>query len=171
LIDFPTLVIGRVGAQCGNVHRSDGPAWITDNAIFAKSISPDVDLDFAVHFFRAADLNSLAGGTGQPYVNQSTLNDLEMPLPTIREQREIVCLIDRAYEWIDRLASETTSARKLIDHLDQAILAKAFRGELVPQDPADEPASVMLERIKAEREVKSPSRRPTVRKKKGKAGS
>jgi hypothetical protein len=43
------------------------------------------------------------------------------------------------------------SARKLIDHLDQAVLAKAFRGELVPQDPNDEPASALLERIRAQR--------------------
>jgi type I restriction enzyme S subunit len=57
----------------------------------------------------------------------------------------------RAFTWIDRLASEATSARKLIDHLDQAVLAKAFRGELVPQDPNDEPAGVLLERIRAER--------------------
>jgi hypothetical protein len=48
--------------------------------------------------------------------------------------------------WIDRLASEATSARKLIDPLDQAVLAKTFRGELVPQDPNDEPASVLLGR-------------------------
>jgi type I restriction enzyme, S subunit len=46
---------------------------------------------------------------------------------------------------------EVTGARKLIDHLDQAVLAKAFRGELAPQDPNDEPASVLLDRIKAER--------------------
>ena len=44
---------------------------------------------------------------------------------------------------------ETTSARTLIDRLDQAVLAKAFRGELVPQDPNDEPASALLERIEA----------------------
>jgi hypothetical protein len=43
-----------------------------------------------------------------------------------------------------RLASESTSARKLIENLDQAILAKAFRGELVPQNPNDQPASVSL---------------------------
>ena len=56
-----------------------------------------------------------------------------------------------AIAWIDRLESEATNARKLIDHLDQAILAKAFRGELVRQDPNDEPASVFLENIRAER--------------------
>jgi type I restriction enzyme S subunit len=60
-------------------------------------------------------------------------------------------LSNAASAWIDRLASEATSARKLIDHIDQAVLAKAFQGELVPQDPADEPASVLLERIRAER--------------------
>jgi type I restriction enzyme S subunit len=59
--------------------------------------------------------------------------------------------VDLAFAWIDRLASEATSARKLIDHLDQAVLAKAFRGELVPQDPNDEPAGVLLERIRAKR--------------------
>jgi type I restriction enzyme S subunit len=59
--------------------------------------------------------------------------------------------VDVAFRWIDRLAAEATSARKLVDHLDQAVLSKAFRGELVQQDPDDEPASVLLERIKAER--------------------
>ena len=63
------------------------------------------------------------------------------------EQREIVPRIESAFAWTDRLATEATSARRLIDHLDQAILSKAFRGELVAQDPNDEPASVLLERI------------------------
>jgi type I restriction enzyme S subunit len=67
------------------------------------------------------------------------------------EQLEIVRRIEVAFSWIDRLAADATNARKLVDHLDQAVLAKAFRGELVPQDPNDEPASVLLERIKAER--------------------
>jgi hypothetical protein len=71
-------------------------------------------------------------------VNQTILNDLDMPLPSIEEQREIVRCIERTFNWITRLASEATNARRLIDHLDQAILAKAFRGELVPQEPNDE---------------------------------
>jgi type I restriction enzyme, S subunit len=59
--------------------------------------------------------------------------------------------------WSPRCESEPASKpddwAQLIEHLDQAILAKAFRGELVPQDPNDEPASVLLERIRTSREA------------------
>jgi type I restriction enzyme S subunit len=70
---------------------------------------------------------------------------------SLHEQAEIVRRIDRAFAEIDRLTAEAAAARRLLDRLDQAVLAKAFRGELVPQDPADEPASVLLDRIRAER--------------------
>lgn len=73
------------------------------------------------------------------------------PIAPLEEQAEIVRRIEAAFAAIDRLADEATSARKLVDRLDQSVLAKAFRGELVPQDPNDEPASALLERIRAER--------------------
>jgi type I restriction enzyme, S subunit len=76
---------------------------------------------------------------------------IELPIASPAEQGEIVRRIDVALRLVDRLLSEATRARKLIDHLDQAVLAKAFRGELVPQDPNDEPASDLLDRIRAER--------------------
>lgn len=84
-------------------------------------------------------------------LTQGKFMTLEMPEFSLAEQAEIVRHIESAFTWIDRLAADATSARKLIEHLDQAVLAKAFRGELVPQDPADEPASVLLDRIRAER--------------------
>jgi type I restriction enzyme S subunit len=67
------------------------------------------------------------------------------------EQQKIVRKIETALSWIDRLATEARSAHKLVYHLDQAILSKAFQGELVPQDPSDEPANAPLQRIRAER--------------------
>lgn len=76
------------------------------------------------------------------------------PVTGHEEQHEIVRRIETAFAWINRLAAETTSAHKLIDHLDQAVLAKAFRGELVPQDAGDEPASILLERIRADRDAR-----------------
>ncbi|TPL19438.1 hypothetical protein FJ952_11090 [Mesorhizobium sp. B2-4-10] len=91
------------------------------------------------------------GRTVLPKINQQGLNQTPFPLPPLADQMELVRCLRSAFTWIDRLATEATTARKLIDRLDQAVLAKAFRGELVPQDPADEPANVLLERIKAER--------------------
>ena len=93
-----------------------------------------------------------------PKINGETLRSLPVPLPpTVAERHEVIRQIETAFGWIDRLAVEATSARKLIDHLDQAVLAKAFRGELVPQDSKDEPASILLERIRIERSA-SPQR-------------
>ncbi|MEZ2329996.1 restriction endonuclease subunit S [Mesorhizobium sp. RCC_202] len=72
-------------------------------------------------------------------------------LPPIVEQKEIVRKIELALSATDRLEAEATHVRALLDRLESAIFAKAFRGELVPQDPNDEPASPLLERIRAQR--------------------
>jgi type I restriction enzyme S subunit len=85
------------------------------------------------------------------HIGKDGLAKFPIPLPTKQEQDEIVRLIEKAFAWIDRLSSEVTLARKLIDRLDQAVLAKAFRGELVPQDPNDESATALLARIREER--------------------
>lgn len=134
LVDRPTIVVGRVGAQCGNVYLTDGPAWITDNAIFAQTISERVDPGFALLVLRHSNLNAESGGTGQPYVNQDTLNDVEFSLPSLQEQHEIVRRIETAFAWLDRVTAERANASRLLPKLDQAILAKAFRGELVLLD-------------------------------------
>jgi type I restriction enzyme S subunit len=93
---------------------------------------------------------AVATGTAQLTVPLGALRAFYVPNATLREQREVVRRIEHAFTWIDRLTSDATSARKLVDHLDQAVLAKAFRGELVPQDSGDERASVLLDQIAAE---------------------
>jgi type I restriction enzyme, S subunit len=103
-------------------------------------------------------LRAIMGQTTRNQVPITRQAYIELPIAPAAEQQEIVRRIDMALRWVDRLASETTSARKLVDHLDQAVLAKAFRGELVPQDPNDEPASVLLERIQAERHAPTTAR-------------
>jgi len=102
---------------------------------------------------------SIKSAAGQHGISGSDLKRMPLPIPHLVEQCRLVTHVTRAFTWIDRLAAEATSARKLIDRLDQAVLAKAFRGELVPQDPDDEPASVLLERIRAERET-TPAAKP-----------
>jgi hypothetical protein len=81
-------------------------------------------------------------------LNIASLRDMKVTVPSLSDQRSAIRKVVRAFAWIDRIALETTSARKLVDHLDQAILTKAFRGELVPQDPKDEPVNVLPDRIR-----------------------
>jgi len=87
--------------------------------------------------------------SGVNNVNSQQLQALRLQLPHIEEQQEIVRRIESAFAKIDRLAKEAKRALELVGRLDEAILAKAFRGELVPQDPNDEPASALIKRIGA----------------------
>lgn len=81
-------------------------------------------------------------------VSQSDLARVELLLPTPAEQAEVVRRIEASFGWLDRIAADCVCAARLLPKLDAAILAKAFRGDLVPQDPDDEPASVLLERAR-----------------------
>jgi type I restriction enzyme, S subunit len=110
---------------------------------------------YLLYWLISPDFNDLAmehqGRTVLPKINQKALYSLPIPLPPNDEQQRIAKLITEAFEHMNRLTSELTLALVLTDRLDQANLAKAFRGELIPQDPNDEPASALLERIRAGR--------------------
>ncbi|MGO8186244.1 restriction endonuclease subunit S [Rhizobium sp. WSM4643] len=82
-------------------------------------------------------------------ISQKDLATIQLSIPsTVEEQHEIVRRIESAFAKIDRLAGQAKRALELVGRLDEAILAKAFGGELVPQDENDEPASSLLEKIK-----------------------
>jgi type I restriction enzyme S subunit len=95
--------------------------------------------------------NRVEKGVAYTGINIEDLRKLPVEFPSIEEQRQIIRRIETAFAWVDRLASEASKARKLFILLDQALLARAFRGELVPQDPSDEPATILLERLRNER--------------------
>lgn len=79
----------------------------------------------------------------------SQIYDFCLPLPPLEEQMQIVNAIDRMLNAKAVVEARTVGAVAEFEHLERAILAKAFRGELVPQDPNDEPASKLLDRIRA----------------------
>ena len=90
-------------------------------------------------------------GSAQPQIPAGILKTFTISIPEIPEQTEIVRRIESLFAYADRLEARYASARAQTERLTPSLLAKAFRGELVPQDPNDEPASVLLERIRFER--------------------
>jgi type I restriction enzyme S subunit len=96
--------------------------------------------------FQGALAQYKSATTSVAAIYQRSLYKLPVPLPPLEEQHEIVTRIELAFARADRLEAEATRGRALLDRLESSILAKAFRGELVPQDPNDEPASVLLDR-------------------------
>lgn len=86
---------------------------------------------------------------GQDGVRKELLYPYPVFLPAMEEQHEIVHRIERLFAFADRLEARITAARNTIDRLTPALLAKAFRGELVAQDPNDEPAIQLLKRMTA----------------------
>ncbi|MBD2513852.1 restriction endonuclease subunit S [Nostoc sp. FACHB-973] len=94
---------------------------------------------------------SVATGTAQLTIPLSGLRTLIIGIPTRDEQDEIVSRVEALFAYADRLEARYQKAYAQIKRLKSALLDKAFRGELVPQNPNDEPVSVLLERIHAEK--------------------
>ncbi|HEY2934412.1 MAG TPA: restriction endonuclease subunit S [Acidobacteriota bacterium] len=118
-----------------------------------------------------AKLINDAYGAGKPGLNLDNIKEMPVGLPSIDERREIVRRVGALFNLADMIEKRVEAAMTRADKLTQAILAKAFRGELVPteaelarrEDRTYEPASVLLERIKVEREratQKSDDKRP-----------
>lgn len=108
-----------------------------------------------------AQVTELCKGSTRDFLNQSILKEISFPLPTFPEQQEIVRRVESLFTLADQLEARYKSAKAHVDKLTQSILAKAFRGELVPQDPNDEPAAVLLERIRSGWVKPIPLTRPT----------
>lgn len=115
-------------------------------------------------------------GTISNYCSGSTIKHLTkvlfqkypIRLTSLQEQKEIVRRIESLFKLADNIEQQYQQAETNLETLNQSILAKAFRGELVPQDPNDEPASVLLERIRAERDKAKPKKSKTEKKRSSK---
>jgi type I restriction enzyme, S subunit len=93
----------------------------------------------------------LSGSTAQPHLYLSHLRAFRVPLPSIPEQHQIVAEVDRRLSAAAQVEAQVEASLKRATALRQSILKRAFEGKLVPQDPNDEPASVLLERIHQQR--------------------
>ncbi len=120
-------------------------------------------------------VENLIGGSAAPHINIRDIKQYPFPLPPIEEQKEILRQVDKLFALADKVEDHYKEAKAKIDNLSQSVLAKAFRGELVPQDPNDEPAEKLLARImeekaKMESALKAVKKRVTQGKKRNKQG-
>lgn len=129
------------------VFESNMMAFLTTTTITPEYIEHYLNSDSG----RYELVKNAKHAVNQASINQKDVQATLIPLPPEDESRIIASSVDNAFKLITQLSQIIQQSESDISRLDQSILAKAFRGELVPQDPNDEPASVLLERIKAER--------------------
>ena len=97
------------------------------------------------------EMRVLAEGGNQPNLNLAKVKGFPLPRPSKAEQAEIVRRVETLFAFANRLEARLLAAQAATERMTPALLAKAFRGELVPQDPNDEPATELLRRLKADR--------------------
>ncbi|MDP2760425.1 MAG: restriction endonuclease subunit S [Sideroxyarcus sp.] len=131
-------------------YRTSGRCWVNNHAhvLLAGDRSRADYLCYALMYYDV--LPWLTGTTGRAKLTQGVLNSLPIAVPPETELLEIVRRVEALFAFAVRLEARYAAARAQVEKLTPATLAKAFRGELVSQDPNDEPASVLLEHIKAQ---------------------
>jgi type I restriction enzyme S subunit len=132
-------------------------ACFPDSVVGVLADSNICEPEYIEFFIRTAkeNLERYAPATAQKNINLGILSELIVPVPPVEESEEIVARLKKAMESILLIDETYLSADSTLNELDQSILSKAFRGELVPQDPNDEPASELLARIRASREAQA----------------
>ena len=152
-VETNTIIIGRVGYYCGSVYKTTSKAWVTDNALIATVKELGIfEIDFVVEVLKYLNLGKTSVSTAQPVVSGKGILPLIVPIPPQNEQISILESYNQIIPILNILEKEKEEVLSLVVKAKSKILALAIRGQLVPQNPDDEPASVLLERIRAEKE-------------------
>ncbi|WP_157670875.1 restriction endonuclease subunit S [Chitinibacter sp. GC72] len=121
--------------------------WVCHDALVPKYLM--------YAFMAGRDFLGMSSGQGTTVttIYMPALKELRLATPPVAEQTEIVRRVETLFAFADRLEARLASATAAAERLTPSLLAKAFRGELVPQYPTDEPASELLNRLATQREA------------------
>ncbi|AWG84841.1 restriction endonuclease subunit M [Vibrio parahaemolyticus] len=110
-----SIVIGKVGAHCGNIHFSSKPYWLTSNAISLELLDTTrVYLPYLAHVLKSLDLNNLATGTAQKFVSINKLYEVEVSLPSLKKQQELS-------DWFTSIEESKSKIQSLLVDFSQDI--------------------------------------------------
>ncbi|EGQ7945959.1 hypothetical protein J7X21_003632 [Vibrio parahaemolyticus] len=145
------IMIGRYGPPIFQILRGLEGAYNVA-LMKAEPLIGELNKEYLYRFLQNPKLfNYIDAGSdrtaGQAGVNKKFLESYPIFVPPLSEQQEIVRLVDQYFAFADTIEVQVKKAQARVDNLTQSILAKAFRGELVPQNDDDEPADKLLERI------------------------
>ena len=148
------LLVGEDGANLlskikPNAFFAEGKYWVNNHAHILDATDKSL-LDYVIVVINSISLDNYITGSAQPKLSQERLNKILLPLPPLSEQRRIVEKIEELLALVDDLETNKTDLQSYIKQAKSKVLEMAVRGELVPQNPEDESASVLLERIKKE---------------------
>lgn len=166
------VLMNIVGPPLGKVAvvTDEYPAWNINQAITLFRPSPRVSTGWLYCVLCSGKniqsiIHETRGSAGQVNISLSQCRDFVIPVPPRDEQAEIVRRVESLFALADAIEAKWQAARAQVERLTPALLAKAFRGELVPQDPNDEPASTLLTRLRGSAEADAvPARKPGRRK-------
>ena len=148
------LLVGEDGANLlskikPNAFFAEGKYWVNNHAHILDATDKSL-LDYVIVVINSISLDNYITGSAQPKLSQERLNKILLPLPPLSEQRRIVEKIEELLALVDDLETNKTDLQSYIKQAKSKVLEMAVRGELVLQNPEDEPASALLERIKKE---------------------
>ncbi|ELO1781092.1 restriction endonuclease subunit S [Vibrio fluvialis] len=159
------ILITKMGDPPGDVaiYPDDcAEAVITSDCIKLDVNEKLISKKFVFYYMQSehfqSQMRAITAGVAQQKVNLKNFKGLTLLAPSMEEQIEINRKISRLMDRADTVEKQYREAKDRLDRLTQSILAKAFRGELVMQDPNDEPAEKLLERILAEKEQSEPKK-------------
>ena len=155
LFDERLLLIGEDGANLlsrtkDNAFFAEGKYWVNNHA-HVLDCSEKAVLDYVAFIINSMNLEDYISGSAQPKLTQDNLNKIPIPLPPLAEQHRIVKAVDDLFEQIDIIERSEKELEEAANKTRDKLLNLAIQGHLVPQDPNEEPASVLLERIRAEK--------------------
>jgi len=134
LFDGTYLLIGEDGANLLSrstpiAFQASGKFWVNNHAHVLQTYS-GMPLGYVEHYFNKIDLSPHVTGTAQPKLTQKNMNSISIPLAPLAEQRRIVAKIESLFAQAEAIERAVEVARRRAAKVDQAVLARAFRGEL-----------------------------------------
>lgn len=139
------IIIGRVGALCGNVRLVNGDIWVTDNAFYIKEHKVDILKEYLTKVLSAINLGETANKSAQPVISYKGIKDLVIPYPPLDEQKRIVEKIDALFTRIDTAIEYLHESVTLADALYASSLDQLF--EQIYLDYATLPLSTLASKI------------------------